>query len=1383
MRVLSTLLLFLLACENASSEDTSFQAGFAKVDVTPTAPLRLSGYGNRDHPSEGIDTRLYLRAMALKATDGETFVLISFDSIGVPASFTDDVAARLEKEVGIARKRFVLATTHSHTTPHLTGGLTNIFAVPLSESEENAAEAYTAVVKDNVVQVVRNAIADLKPATLSVGKGEAGFAMNRRVVKDGVYQGFGVTPQGAVDHTVSVLKVTSPDGMLRGIVFNYACHATTLEGSYYQVNGDWPGYAASDLEEMHSGLVALSTIGAGADANPEPRGGPQAKDHAQAHGRALALAVSAVVKKDLTSVDAAPVASFGFAGLQFDRPGKPELEERLKSKTPQQARHAKNMLETLERMGRLPESYPMPVQTWQFGDELTMVFLGGEVVVDYAHRLKREIEPGFVWVTAYANDVFGYVASERLRSEGGYEVDGSMIYYNLPGRWSQGTEELLIKRVHEILETPQGEEALSPQEAKQSFRLPQGFEIDLVASEPLIADPVNFSFGPDGRLWVAQMGDYPRGGDGRGAPAGKIVVLSDDDQDGKFDTSTVFLERLSYPNGVMPWRDGALISCAPDIFFAKDTDGDGKADTREVLLTGFPESNPQHRVNGFAFGLDGLVHIAHGASGISSPKTGQQFDFSGRDIALNPDTGEAFPMSGDSQFGRCRTDFGDWFGNANSRPLFQYVLDEHYLKRNPHVRFPDPKRQLITGGEMQVHPASRTVDRFNDPWAANRFTSACGPTIFRDRSLGSELHHAGFTCEPVHNLVRCVQLASEGTTFHASRLPAGDAEFIASSDPWCRPVRAATGPDGALWIADMYRLVIEHPEWIPEAWQARLDLRAGSDKGRIWRVRRSDATPQPLVDLTSLATAELVELLEHDNGTVRDLVQQLLIWRNDESAIPRLEEIATTLAKPAARVQALATLLATGQLDLPTIESALHDQDPQVVRFAVRASESLLNSHPPLGEKLVALAIHADARVRQQIAYSLGEWNNPRAAEGLARLAVKSTNDPLLRSAVLSSATKYADRILAEVVLEEAVAANIAADLVATALGADSANGPRKILDALSTIDSPVVPEWQLAAVASIAHSVKPEFQRSISEHPTIRRSLEAARETITANDASLGLQRASVRVLAGPSGTTQDRTQLALALTPRTPLELQLEIIDALSRSGQREIPELLLAGWTGHGPQIRKSILETLLSRPEWRPSLWQSIASGILTANDFDASARDRLVNSEDATTRSKAAMLFAESSPGSRSEVLAKFEDAQSLSGDPGQGRILFEKSCAGCHKLGSLGNEFGPNLALLTDKSSSALLTSILDPNRAVEAKYRGYTIVTSDGRVLSGLIVRESSGSITIAAADGRTTELLRKEIDEIRDTGKSFMPEGLERDLTPQALADMMAFVREAKE
>lgn len=1373
MRIVYAIALFAVLAAPAASADLTIDAGFGKADATPKEPVRLSGYGNRTHASEGVDTPLHARALALRAERGDTFVLVSFDTIGTPANFTDDVFASLQKKHGITRERFVIAGTHSHATPHLANGLSNLFATPLSEEEEKAAVRYTAQARQAILDAVDRAIGDLKPAVLSVGTGTAGFAMNRRVVKDGNYGGFGITPAGAVDHSVDVLKVSAPDGSLRGVVFNYACHATTLEGNYYLVNGDWPAYAAQDLEEAHSSVTAMCMIGCGADANPEPRGGDRPKEHAIAHGRALALAVEKALEQT-KPVNAKPVGSFGFAGLPFDRPSKEELTNKLNDNSPQVARHARNMLDTLERMGRLPETYPMPIQTWRFGDDLTMVFLGGEVVVDYATRLKKEIDSQHVWVSAYCNDVFGYVASERVRSEGGYEVDFSMIFYNLPGRWSSGTEDLVVRRVREILKDPSGEPALSPEGEKQSFHLPEGYEIDLVASEPLIADPVNFAFGPDGRLWVVEMGDYPRGEDGEGAAGGKVKVLSDENRDGVFDHATVFLDGLSFPNGVMPWRDGALVSCAPDVFFARDTDGDGKADEREVLLTGFPESNPQHRVNGFAYGLDGLVHLAHGANGITSLKTGQKHDLAGRDFAINPATGEVLATSGDSQFGRCCDDEDHWFGNTNTEPLFQYMIEDRYLKRNPHVRFPSPKLQLITGDGRRVYPASRTVDRFNDLHALNRFTSACSPTIFRDETFEG-LHGAAFICEPVHNLVRCAVL-KDG---RAERFPAEGYEFVASADPWCRPVHVATGPDDALWIADMYRLVIEHPEWIPEAWQARLDLRAGADKGRIWRVRRSEQIVEPLPNLAELSTDELVKRLESSSGTARDLARELLAWRNDKSAVGGLKQLVTSQKAQSVR-ESLAALNALHALDAATLREVLTSGPKDAAAFAIRLSEPFLEQDRQLAE---LVAQHAET-APMQVALSLGEWSDERAAEELSTIAAESAEEPWLRAAVLSSAVPHAERMLAHVLAAPENGRDaIAPDLVATILGTDAEDGPARVLAALEVPAGNEVPGWCIAAVGRVADVAKREQRSKLAAHETVQQCLAAARTMCQNSEASIASRTDAIALLAGPFGTETDRDALGKFLSPKSPPEIQNSVVEALASSDARDVPQRLLAGWSGHLPQLRETILQTLLTRPAWTAVLLDAVEEGTLTPGDFSAAARERLNRSRDDELQKRSAKLFGVSLSSDRTALVAKYESAATMAGDAARGRALFEKSCASCHKLAGIGNNFGPNLAALTDKSPQSLLVSLLDPNRAVEAKYRGYNVVTRDGRVLTGLIVQESSSAITLAGADGRTTELLRKEIDELRDSGKSFMPEGLERDLTPQDVADVLAFVRNARD
>ncbi len=366
-----------------------------------------------------------------------------------------------------------------------------------------------------------------------------------------------------------------------------------------------------------------------------------------------------------------------------------------------------------------------------------------------------------------------------------------------------------------------------------------GFTVELAAAEPLVKDPIAFEWGADGKLWVVEMGDYPLGVDGKGKPGGVVRFLEDTDGDGRYDKQTTFLDGLGFPTGVMPWRNGVLVACAPDIFYAEDRDGDGKADHREVLFTGFGEGNQQHRFNGFELGLDGWVYGANGDSGgtIRSLKTGQITPISGRDFRFRPDTGEFEAESGQTQYGRHRDDWGHWFGNNNPNWGWHYVLADHDLEAQPVLCPPRPAedaRARHPGLSDQPH-----ARRGSTTWtAANHVTSANSPTPYRDELFGPWFATSLFVSEPVHNLVHRMVLEPDGVSFRGRRGPdEAGREFLASSDNWFRPTMLKTGPDGCLWIADMYRCVIEHPEWIPDDWEEAARppgrQRAGADLSRL----------------------------------------------------------------------------------------------------------------------------------------------------------------------------------------------------------------------------------------------------------------------------------------------------------------------------------------------------------------------------------------------------------------------------------------------------------------------------------------------------------------------------------------------------------------------
>src|SRR6185312_15323642 len=392
--------------------------------------------------------------------------------------------------------------------------------------------------------------------------------------------------------------------------------------------------------------------------------------------------------------------------------------------------------------------------------------------------------------------------------------------------------------------------AHSAEASLRDIQLPPGFQAELVASEPLVESPIAFAWGPDRKLWVVEMGDYPLGVDGKGKPGGRVRVLEDTNVDGHYVKSIIFLDHLPFPTGIMPWGKGVLITDPPNIVYAEDTKGTGHADVVKVLYTGFIEGNQQHRANGLQYGLDNWIWGANGDSGgvVRSAKAGQTVNISGRDFRIRPDDGLIEATTGLSQYGHTQNNWGDWFGCDNSNPMFQFVLQDRYLRRNPHFAAPNPVVPVSdTPGTAPVYPISPDLPRFNEPWALHHFTSANSVTVYRDDLLGPLFEGNSFVSEPVGNLVHREVLRREGVVYHSSRAPDEQkSEFLASFDGWFRPTMLRVGPDGALWVCDMYRMVIEHPEWIPKDWQEKLDLRAGHDRGRIYRVYPADKKPRAI---------------------------------------------------------------------------------------------------------------------------------------------------------------------------------------------------------------------------------------------------------------------------------------------------------------------------------------------------------------------------------------------------------------------------------------------------------------------------------------------------------------------------------------------------------
>jgi hypothetical protein len=446
----SVVIVVLLICcggfSPAADAPTHWRAGAAKVDITPDYPIRLSGYGSRKTEVEGIEKHIFAKALAFHAAGEPPAVLVTVDNCGVPAQVRDELARRLAAKAGVPDERVAVCSSHTHCAPMLAGMLGCLFGADIPDDQMERIQRYTRELTDNLEKVALAALEARKPCDLAWATGEVAFAMNRRKP---VPTGFANSPNpaGPVDHALPILRVTGADGKLVAVFAEYACHCTTI--SFNKIHGDWAGIAQEAIERDQPGAVALIALGCAGDQNPNPRGTYELVNE---HGAALAKEAGRVVKATMQPLAPGLACARKHLKLPFDRiPTKEEFEAIATTKTGAVAYHARKNLARLARGESLPTELDYSVQVWSFGDALAMVFLPGEVVVDYSLRIKRDFDGSRLWVNGYSNDVPCYIPSKRVLEEGGYEGGGAMIYYDRPTKFAPPVEELIMGAVREIL--------------------------------------------------------------------------------------------------------------------------------------------------------------------------------------------------------------------------------------------------------------------------------------------------------------------------------------------------------------------------------------------------------------------------------------------------------------------------------------------------------------------------------------------------------------------------------------------------------------------------------------------------------------------------------------------------------------------------------------------------------------------------------------------------------------------------------------------------------------------------------------------------------------------------------------------------------------------
>ncbi len=434
-------LLLLAGCAQAPPP---FSAGVARVKITPPMPFQLSGYSNRTNLATEVRTDLWAKALALRAADGSRAVIVTTDLIGLPREISEDVAARAMAKHGLERAQILLNSSHTHSGPMVRPNLPNL--IQFTDGQTAAMDRYARALADNLLAVIDAAIADLAPARAAFAQDTAGFAVNRREpTPKGVR--LGVNPDGPVDHDVPVLAIRAPDGTIRAALFGYACHNTTLTGTWNMIDGDYAGAAQREIEAAHPGCTALFMMLCGGDQNPNPR---TALEHVDLHGKALAAAVGRALAKDPLPLRPPIRAAHAIVPLPFASHDRETFLQELEDKNPSRRRRAQMMLDAYDRGAPIRE-VPYPVQAIRFGADLCLLGLGGEVVVDYSLETKRRFPRENLIVAGYCNDVMCYIPTARIIREGGYEPCDSMVYYGQPGPFDESVEATISATILKVM--------------------------------------------------------------------------------------------------------------------------------------------------------------------------------------------------------------------------------------------------------------------------------------------------------------------------------------------------------------------------------------------------------------------------------------------------------------------------------------------------------------------------------------------------------------------------------------------------------------------------------------------------------------------------------------------------------------------------------------------------------------------------------------------------------------------------------------------------------------------------------------------------------------------------------------------------------------------
>ncbi len=976
----------------------------------------------------------------------------------------------------------------------------------------------------------------------------------------------------------------------------------------------------------------------------------------------------------------------------------------------------------------------------------------------------------------------------------------------------------------------------SPQEALKTFQLPEGFKIELVASEPMISDPVAMELDENGNLYVIELHGYPLDTAG----SGKIKLLTDTNGDGMPDKSVVFADHLKLPTGILRWKKGFLVVDVPDILYLEDSDGDGKADIKKVMLTGVALTNPQHIANTPVYGLDNWIYLAH--MGSITPKVSMMFSDSGhivryadnaaapqlprnangRNIRFKPGSYQLEMCSGQTQYGHTFDNWGHHFCVENADHIFYEAIAAKYLQRNPDLLIADASDYIPDHGDAsKVYPITTNPENqlLTD---LGVITSACGITYYNGGLFPGSFDQVSFTCEPQSNLIHADRITDKGASFNASRVYE-EKEFFASTDAWCRPVQMYIGPDGALYLIDYYRQIIEHPEWLSDSVINSGALYNGSDKGRIYRITPTNTEKMnwcSRLKLNDETTAELVQHLTSNNIWWRRNAQRLLMERNEAQTIPLLQKLLDTTTSATTAVHALWLMEGFSAINFAALQKALKNPAAGVRENALQIAELHVKEFPQLEKDLPAMKNDADAKVRFQLLCTLGNINNDASETARQKLLLHDIEDKWVQIAALTS-SKGKELAL----LEKTIPALASKPSEGTALffancagviGLSQRAADIKTIIQLATNNNAASSDWWQAACLkglATALSVKGIPQNMDAEKilllskfsastPPMTRSaavellsllgnpqnakwntiLALAKPAAADDKATASFREDALKLLAMDKKNNYNALLEQIIANTNNPESILQTAIKTYNTLSSNACCNYIVRNWKTFGYATRETAMNVFLSSTGNTNILLDAIKKANILPSAISWPNKVNLMNNDDANIRNRSRQLLA-TETGSRDEEIKKYQSALTLSGDTAKGLVVFTTVCATCHNAnGKYGHTFGPDLGTIRNRDAASIMIDILNPNRSIATTYDLWVVTKKNGEKISGIIASQTPASVTLNNIGGTQTTIARNDIKQMETSPTSAMPVGLEASVSVQQMSDLLAFLKNSK-